>query len=190
MNKNRIEAFSDGVMAIILTIMVLELKVPTGDDLSSIISLAPLFLTYVLSFIYIGLYWNNHHNLFQSAEFIDGKIMWANLYLLFCISLIPVSTAWAGKYPGSEWPVALYGFILFMAGTAHYLLVHLLIKMQNSNAVLSASIGNDWQGKISLILYSIGIIFSFVNTTIAFLIYLSVTLIWLTPDKRFKKSKG
>lgn len=187
MNKNRIEAFSDGVMAIILTIMVLELKVPSGDDLSSIISLAPLFLTYVLSFIYIGLYWNNHHNLFQSAEFIDGKIMWANLYLLFCISLIPVSTAWAGKYPGSDWPVAFYGFILFMAGTAHYLLVHLLIKIQKSKAVLRASIGNDWQGKISLVLYLIGIIFSFINTTIAFLTYLSVTLIWLTPDRRFKK---
>lgn len=187
MNKNRLEAFSDGVMAIILTIMVLDLKVPVDDSLSGLFSLTPLFLIYILSFIYVGLYWNNHHNLFQSAEVINGQIMWANLYLLFWMSLIPVSTAWVGKYPLSEWPASVYGVILFSAGTAHYFLVHLLVKTHKCKAALSMSVGNDWKGKLSLIMYLIGIIVSFFSTISAFITYLLVTMIWIVPDNRFRK---
>ncbi|SMG61895.1 TMEM175 family protein [Cedecea sp. NFIX57] len=187
MNKNRIEAFSDGVMAIILTIMVLELKVPLDDNLSSVVTLMPMFLIYVLSFIYIGLYWNNHHNLFQLAEFVDGKIMWSNLYLLFWISLIPMSTAWVGKYPYSEWPSAFYGVILFAAGTAHYILVHLLVKTHKCKSSVAMFIGNDWKGKVSLVLYLIGILTSFFNTIVAFFVYFIVTMIWIIPDSRFER---
>lgn len=187
MNKNRLEAFSDGVMAIILTIMVLELKIPEGDDFSSIISLSSLFFIYILSFIYVGLYWNNHHNLFHSAKLINGKVMWANLYLLFWMSLIPVSTAWVGKHPWSAWPAAVYGMVLFASATAHYLLVHVLLKTHECKTAISMSIGNDWKGRISLVMYLLGIGLSFYNTVFAFIIYFLVTSIWIIPDDRFKK---
>lgn len=187
MEKNRLEAFSDGVMAIIITIMVLELKIPEGNDLHSLLSLLPMFLIYILSFIYIGLYWNNHHNLFHAAASINSKIMWANLYLLFWLSLIPVSTGWVGKNPVAQWPAAFYGFILLMSAIGHYYLVHLVVKMNDCQSALSMSLGKDWKGRISLILYTLGIIFSFINNLIAFLIYFGVTLLWITPDTRLIK---
>lgn len=187
MNKNRLEAFSDGVLAIILTIMVLEIKVPEGSDWTDLYQLIPVFLSYVLSFIYIGIYWNNHHHMLHSMTHVNGKILWANLHLLFWLSLVPFATGWIGEHHFARVPMALYGFMLLMAGTAYFILQNLIIKSQGPNSVLKKAIGQDYKGKASPILYIIGIAFSFYNVWMAGAVYTFVALMWLIPDKRIER---
>lgn len=186
MNKTRLEAFSDGVLAIIITIMVLELKIPHGADLAAIKPLLPIFLSYVLSFIYIGIYWNNHHHLLQATRQINGKILWANLHLLFWLSLIPFATGWMGENHFAAMPTALYGIVLLCAAIAYTLLQNLIIKHHGPDFVLAAAVGRDWKGKISLVFYLVAIPLAFVNQWIADVFYVVVAAIWLVPDKRIE----
>lgn len=186
MNKTRLEAFSDGVLAIIITIMVLELKIPHGTDWTALKPLLPIFLSYVLSFIYIGIYWNNHHHLLQATKQINGKILWANLHLLFWLSLIPFATGWMGENHFASLPTALYGVVLLAAAIAYELLQHSIIKHQGSGYVLAEAVGKDWKGKISLAFYLAGIPLAFVNQWIAEALYITVAAIWLIPDKRIE----
>jgi uncharacterized membrane protein len=186
MNKTRLEAFSDGVLAIIITIMVLELKIPHGADVAALRPLLPVFLSYVLSFIYIGIYWNNHHHLLQATRHINGKILWANLHLLFWLSLIPFATGWMGENHFASLPTALYGFVLFCAGIAYLVLQTLIIKTHGPNDILAAAVGRDWKGKISLVCYLTAIPLAFVNEWIADAFYIAVAAIWLIPDKRIE----
>jgi len=187
MNKNRLEAFSDGVLAIILTIMVLELKIPDEADFASLQKLFPVFVSYVLSFIYVGIYWNNHHHMLQSTQKVNGTILWANLHLLFWLSLIPFATGWMGENHFAKATLALYGFIMFMSGVAYVLLQNKIIKTQGDNSVLKKAIGRDVKGKLSSVLYIIAIIFSFYYELVSGIIYISVALMWLIPDKRIEK---
>ncbi len=184
MHKNRIEAFSDGVIAIIITIMVLELKVPHGDDFTSLTPMLPVFLSYVLSFIYVGIYWNNHHHLFQIVKNINGPVLWANTHLLFWLSLIPFVTAWSGENHFAQTPVALYGFVLLMAAIAYFILTKTLLKLHGADSAIAAAIGSDFKGKISALLYAAAIPLAFVNSAIALAIYVFVGAMWLVPDKR------
>jgi len=186
MNKTRLEAFSDGVLAIIITIMVLELKIPHGTDLAALKPLLPIFLSYVLSFIYIGIYWNNHHHLLQATRQINGKILWANLHLLFWLSLVPFATGWMGENHFAPLPTALYGVVLLGAAIAYELLEHLIIKHHGSDYVLAEAVGKDWKGKISLAFYIAGIPLAFVNQWIAGALYIAVAAIWLIPDRRIE----
>lgn len=186
MEKNRLEAFSDGVMAIIITIMVLELKVPHGDSLASLKPLIPVFLSYVLSFIYVGIYWNNHHHLLQAVRHINGPILWANLHLLFWLSLIPFVTGWMGENHFNTLPVAIYGVDLLMAGIAYFILARTLIKHQGKDSLLAKAIGNDIKGKISVIAYAAAIGLAFVNAWIALAIYFGVAVLWVIPDRRIE----
>ena len=183
MNKGRLEAFSDGVLAIIITIMVLEIKVPLGKDFRDLIPLIPVFLSYVLSFIYLGIYWNNHHHMMQTLTKVRGNILWANLHLLFWLSLVPFSTGWIGENNFAPKPMALYGFILLMAGV----LQALIIRSQGKDSVLARAIGSDLKGKLSPILYIIGIAFSWFSSWMAGTIYIFVALMWLIPDKRIER---
>ncbi len=187
MNKNRLEAFSDGVLAIILTIMVLEIKVPHGNTWADLLALIPVFLSYVLSFIYIGIYWNNHHHMLHSMTHVNGKILWANLHLLFWLSLVPFATGWIGEHHFAQLPMALYGFFLLMAGTAYYILQSLIIKSQGPNSILKKAIGKDYKGMASPILYIIGITVSFYSVWMAGAVYAFVALMWLVPDKRIER---
>jgi uncharacterized membrane protein len=187
MNKNRLEAFSDGVLAIILTIMVLEIKVPEGTDFATLQKVIPVLGSYVLSFIYIGIYWNNHHHMLHSTMRVNGKILWANLHLLFWLSLVPVATGWIGENHFAKIPMALYGFILLMAGVAYYILQNIIVKSQGKNSLLKKAIGKDFKGNASPVFYIIGIFFSFFNEWIAGGIYILVALMWLVPDKRIEK---
>ena len=186
MNKTRLEAFSDGVLAIIITIMVLELKIPHGTDAAALAPLLPVFLSYVLSFIYLGIYWNNHHHLLQATKTINGKILWANLHLLFWLSLIPFATGWMGENHFAPLPTALYGAVLFCAGVAYILLQHLIVKHHGSNYILAQAVGRDWKGKISLGLYLAAIPLAFVNQWISDVFYIVVAAIWLIPDRRIE----
>lgn len=186
MEKNRLEAFSGGVMAIIITIMVLELKVPHGDSLASLKPLIPVFLSYVLSFIYVGIYWNNHHHLLQAVRHINGPILWANLHLLFWLSLIPFVTGWMGENHFNTLPVAIYGVDLLMAGIAYFILARTLIKHQGKDSLLAKAIGNDIKGKISVIAYAAAIGLAFVNAWIALAIYFGVAVLWVIPDRRIE----
>jgi len=187
MTTNRIEAFSDGVIAIIITIMVLELKVPDLDNFSALVPLLPVFLSYALSFIYVGIYWNNHHHLFHSAKRVTGAMMWANLHLLFWLSLIPFATAWGGQnHPGSA-PMALYGFILLMAAVAYYILQRTIIAQQGPDSILAKAVGKDWKGKLSPLVYLVAILLAFVNPMISSVLYVLVALIWLVPDRRIER---
>ncbi|SOE23426.1 Uncharacterized membrane protein [Spirosomataceae bacterium TFI 002] len=188
MKTNRLEAFSDGVLAIIITIMVLELKVPEETDFHSLISILPIFLSYLMSFIYIGIYWNNHHHLFQITELVNGKILWANLHLLFWLSLIPFATAWIGENYEASAPVTLYGVILLMSAIAYYILQNVIVKNHNEDFTLRKAIGKDLKGKLSVVIYSIGIVASFYSTWLAILCYVAVAIIWFIPDKRIEKS--
>ena len=189
MTKGRLEAFSDGVIAIIITIMVLELRVPHGEDLQSLRPLAPVFLSYVLSFIYVGIYWNNHHHLLHAARHVDGRILWANLHLLFWLSLFPFVTHWTGETGFAAWPVAVYGVVLLLAGFAYTLLVRALLARHGAGSVLAAAIGSDVKGHISLASYVLGILLAaFVNRWLAFAVYCSVALIWLVPDLRIERA--
>ena len=186
MGKGRLEAFSDAVLAIIITIMVLEMKVPAGNDFSALKPLLPVFLSYILSFIYIGIYWNNHHHMMHAAHHVTGRVLWMNIHLLFWLSLVPFVTGWMGENHFSTWPVALYGFVLLMAGVAYYFLAHSLAKVHGKDSVLAEALGNDWKGKISIVIYVIGIGLSFVHPFIGFGLYVLVAAIWFIPDKRFE----
>jgi uncharacterized membrane protein len=188
MGKGRLEAFSDGVIAIIITIMVLELQVPHGADFGALRELAPVFLSYVLSFIYIGIYWNNHHHLWQAAKHVNGRILWANLHLLFWLSLVPFATAWMGENNFAELPMALYGAILWMAGLAYYILSRVLIASHGKESTLAAAIGRDAKGIASLVGYTIAIFLAFSAPWVSFALYVLVALIWLIPDSRIEKS--
>ena len=187
MEKNRLEAFSDGVLAIIITIMVLELKVPHDEDVKALEPLLPVFLGYVLSFIYVGIYWTNHHHMFQATKQVSGGILWANLHLLFWLSLFPFSTAWIGENHLASMPTAVYGFVLLMAGVAYYILQYLIIVQQGPNSLLAAAIGRDWKGKLSPLGYLVAIPLAFVNPWIATAIYMAVALTWLIPDRRIER---
>jgi uncharacterized membrane protein len=187
MGKGRLEAFSDGVIAIIITIMVLEMKVPHGDSLADLKPLLPVYLSYILSFINVGIYWNNHHHMFQLVKHVNGSVLWANLHLLFWLSLIPFGTAWMGENHFSQWPVFLYGIILLMSSVAYFLLVLALIKIHGKKSLFAEAIGKDSKGKISTLIYILGIILSFVNSWLGLSMYIVVACIWFIPDKRIEK---
>jgi uncharacterized membrane protein len=186
MGKNRLEAFSDGVIAIIITIMVLELKVPHSADFHALLPLWPVFMSYVLSFIYIGIYWNNHHHLMHLVHEISGGVLWANLHLLFWLSLIPFVTAWMGENHFAGVPVAAYGFVLFMCAIAYSTLVRSLIRHHAENRELAEAIGSDRKGRLSMVLYLLGIGLAFVNAWLGFVVYIGVALLWLIPDRRIE----
>jgi len=188
MHKGRLEAFSDGVIAIIITIMVLELKIPHGDGPAALVPLIPVFISYVISFVYVGIYWNNHHHMLQAVKTVNGAILWANLHLLFWLSLIPFVTAWMGENHFSSWPMALYGVVMVMCAFAYSILSHLLIKNDGKNSNLSRAIGRGTKGKISVGLYLIAISLSMVNSWISFSLYVLVAIIWFIPDSRIEKS--
>jgi uncharacterized membrane protein len=183
------EAFSDGVLAIIITIMVLELKVPhEGVTLQALQPLIPVFLSYVMSFIFVGIYWNNHHHLLQEVKHINGRVLWCNLHLLFWLSLIPFVTSWVGDHYNEVAPIALYGFVLMMAGIAYYFLVISLIRAEGQDSAIAKSIGNDFKGKISVVLCITGIALSFINTWMGIACYVLVACMWFIPDKRIEKN--
>lgn len=188
MNKNRLEAFSDGVIAIIITIMVLELRIPHGDSIEELKRLFPKFISYVISFVYVAIYWNNHHHLIHTIKRVNGPIMWTNTHLLFWLSLIPFVTAWAGENNFSILPVAIYGVVLFMAAVAYFILTKTIISTHGSDTVLGTAIGKDLKGKISVVLYAIAVPMAFLEPFISVGIYILVALIWLIPDKRIEKS--
>lgn len=186
MNKSRLEAFSDGVIAILITIMVLEMKVPVGKDLASLKPVWPKFISYILSYIYLGIYWNNHHHMMHTVKKVRGSILWANLHLLFWLSLVPFTTGWMGENHFAPVPIALYGVILLMAAIAYYILQWQILRIHGKDSLLSKAIGNDIKGKVSPILYSVAILSSFYNQWIAGAIYVLVALLWLIPDKRIE----
>jgi uncharacterized membrane protein len=188
MKSNRLEAFSDGVLAIIITIMVLELKVPHGTDTSVLRPLLPIFASYVLSFLYVGIYWNNHHHLLHSVHHVTGGILWANLHLLFWLSLFPFTTGWMGENHLAATPTAVYGFVLFMAAIAYYVLQRTIMARQGAGSVLAAAVGRDLKGKLSPVSYLAAIGLSFVSVWIANAIYLGVALLWLVPDRRIERA--
>ena len=180
------EAFSDGVIAIIITIMVLELRAPHETTLAGLRPLLPVLGSYVMSFIYVGIYWNNHHHLLHVTEHIDGRALWANLHLLFWLSLVPFVTAWMGENHFSEWPVALYGSVLLLAGIAYYILVRVLLTAPG-NELLASALGSDFKGKISIVIYVIGIPLAFIRPWLALALYILVALMWLIPDRRIER---
>ena len=188
MHKGRLEAFSDGVLAIIITIMVLELKVPHGTEISTLFQLLPVFLSYVLSFVYVGIYWNNHHHLFQAAQHVTGPVLWANLHLLFWLSLIPFSSGWLGENHFDALPVAVYGFSLIMPAIAYTILAQVLIRDHPKDSALAQAIGRDRKGKISLLIYTIAIAISFLCSWVSIALYALVALMWLIPDRRIEKA--
>jgi uncharacterized membrane protein len=188
MNKNRLEAFSDGVIAILITIMVLELKVPEGAQFRSLIPVIPLFLNYALSFVYLGIYWNNHHHLLQACNRVTGAILWANLHLLFWLSLIPVTTAWMSENHNEAAPSALYGADLLMAAIAYFLLEQLIIVSQGRESLLKRALGRDLKGKLSPALYLSGIAAAFWSPPVSQCIYVLVALLWLVPDQRIERA--
>jgi uncharacterized membrane protein len=186
MTKGRLEAFSDGVIAILITIMVLELRVPAGTDLNALRPVVPRLLTYVLSFIFLGIYWNNHHHMLHATERINGKVLWANLHLLFWLSLVPFVTGWMGENHFAAAPTALYGAILVMAAIAYTILQNTIIAAHGSDSRLSAAVGSDTKGKISILMYLAAIPLAFVNQWISDGLYVAVALLWLVPDRRIE----
>jgi uncharacterized membrane protein len=187
MGKNRLEAFSDGVLAILITIMVLELKVPHGDSFAVLGTLLPTFVSYALSFIYLAIYWNNHHHMLHAVKKVNGPILWANTHLLFWLSLVPFATAWMGDNHFAARPVALYGCVLLMAGLAYYLLSQCLIHYHKEGSLLETAVGRDFKGKLSIAVYAIAILLSFTNRWVGFGLYWVVALIWLVPDRRIER---
>lgn len=187
MGKGRLEAFSDGVIAILITIMVLELKIPHEANLAALRPLIPVFLSYVLSFIYLGIYWNNHHHLLQAVRQVNGNVLWANLHLLFWLSLVPFVTGWTGENNFAALPVAFYGIVLLCAAIAYYILSRVLITHHGKDSTLAVAIGKDFKGKISVVIYALGIGLSFINSGLAFLLYILVAIMWLIPDRRIEK---
>jgi uncharacterized membrane protein len=187
MQKTRLEAFSDGVLAIIITIMVLELKVPHGESLQALLPLGPVFLSYVLSFIYVGIYWNNHHHMLHATHKVSGGMLWANLHLLFWLSLLPFVTGWMGENHFAALPTALYGGVLMMAGVAYWILSRTIIATDGQQSLLAAAIGNDRKGIASVLLYALAIPLAFVSQWLAQAIYVGVALMWLVPDRRIER---
>lgn len=188
MTKGRMEAFSDGVFAVIITIMVLEMKAPYGTALRTLVPVLPVFLSYVLSFVYLGIYWSNHHHLLQAAQHVSGGILWANLHLLFWLSLTPFVTDWMGENDFAPWPVALYGLVLLFAGTAYFILTRLLIAHHGKDSTLAASIGSDRKGRISLLVYAAAIPLSLMHPWTACACYAVVAIMWLIPDPRIERA--
>jgi uncharacterized membrane protein len=188
MGSGRMEAFSDGVIAIIITIMVLELKVPHEAAMAGILPSVPVLLCYVLSFIYVGIYWNNHHHMTHTCEKVTGAILWANLHLLFWLSLFPFVTAWMGENHEAEAPAALYGAVLFMAAVAYWILQRVMIAAQGPESVLKRAVGGDWKGKLSPLLYLLGIAAAFLSVHLAQALYLAVAAMWLVPDRRIENA--
>ena len=187
MPKGRLEAFSDGVLAIIITIMVLELKVPHGAKLADLRGLEPIFLSYVLSFLYVGIYWNNHHHLLQAARKVSGTVLWANLHLLFWLSILPFATAWMGENHFETLPIAFYGAVLLMCAIAFKILILVLVKQDGGDSPLALALGRDYKGSLSVIIYAIAIPLSFVNRWLAMGMYVAVAILWLIPDSRIEK---
>ena len=188
MGKTRLEAFSDGVIAIIITIMVLELRAPHGSEVGVLMPLLPAFLSYVLIFIHIAIYWNNHHHLIHTARRVTGGILWANIHLLFWLSLVPFVTAWMGENHFEQRPVALYGVVMLMSGVAYYILTTTLIRHHGPESALRAAVGNDFKGIISVVMYAVAIAATFGNRWIGLAIYWAVALMWLIPDPRIEKA--
>ena len=186
MSKGRLEAFSDGVFAVIITFMVFNIKVPASASFAALLATLPVFLTYVLSFLYVGIYWNNHHHLLQASESVSGRILWANLHLLFWLSLAPFATAWVGQNHLAPAPVAFYGFILLFAGIAYFMLTKSLVAHHRQDSALAISVGEDRKGRLSIAIYVIAIPLAFVNTWIAYACYGLVALMWLLPDRRIE----
>ena len=186
MGKNRLEAFSDGVIAIIITIMVLELKVPHSPDFQALVPLWPVFMSYVVSFIYVGIYWNNHHHMLHAAKEVSGGVLWANLHLLFWLSLIPFVTAWMGENHFETGPTAAYGFVLFMCSVAYLLLARALVEKHPKNATLAEALGDDRKGKLSCVLYLVGVALSWFVAWLGFIVYAAVAVVWLIPDRRIE----
>src|SRR5216683_3717774 len=187
MGKGRLEAFSDGVVAIIITIMVLELKTPHGSDLAALQQLVPVFLSYLLSFVYIGIYWNNHHHLFQASKHVNGRILWANLHLLFWLSLVPFVTNWMGESSFAALPVAIYGVVLLLAGCAYTLLTRVLVSRHGKESTLATAVGADRKGMASLVLYALAIPIAFLEPHVACGLYVIVSILWLIPDRRIER---
>jgi uncharacterized membrane protein len=190
MGKGRIEAFSDGVIAIIITIMVLELKVPEGFDLEALRPVAPIFCAYVLSFVYVGIYWNNHHHMFHTVQRVTGTTLWANLHLLFWLSLMPAVTHWLGESHLAAWPTAAYGIVLFMTAFAYFILAHVMIRQHGPDSTLARAVGRDIKGKISVVLYLVGVACAFVVPWISAALYTFVAAMWLIPDRRIEHLIG
>lgn len=188
MGKGRLEAFSDGVIAIIITIMVLELKVPHGETMDALLPLLPVLLSYVLSFIYLGIYWNNHHHMLHASHSVTGSVLWANLHLLFWLSLIPFTTGWLGENHLAPLPAAAYGFVLLMAAIAYWILEQRIIAAQNEDSVLKNAIGKDWKGKLSPLAYLTGIVLAFISPGLAISIYVLAALVWVIPDSRIERA--
>src|SRR3954469_7568520 len=186
MTKGRLEAFSDGVIAIIITIMVLEMKVPHGDDLGALRPLLPVFLSYVLSFVYVGIYWNNHHHMLHATTVVTGAMLWANLHLLFWLSLFPFATGWMGENHFTPLPTALYGFVLLMAAISYLVLQSTIIRAQGPDSLLQRAIGRDWKGKLSPLFYISAMIVTWWSPRLADAMYVAVALIWLVPDRRIE----
>jgi uncharacterized membrane protein len=187
MSKGRLEAFSDAVIAIIMTIMVLEMKVPHGTTLASLQPLLPVFLSYILSFINIGIYWNNHHHMLHAAKEVNGNVLWTNMHLLFWLSLFPFATGWMGENHFATWTVALYGIIALMAGVAYYFLAHCLADLHGKDSSLARALGKDRKGILSVVFYAIGIGLSFVNAWLGIALYVGVAIMWFVPDRRIEK---
>jgi uncharacterized membrane protein len=188
MHKTRLEAFSDGVLAIIITIMVLELKVPHGEGLDAIRPLLPAFLSYVLSFVYVGIYWNNHHHLIHTARQVSARVLWANLHLLFWLSLLPFVTGWMGENHFAPMPAALYGVVMLMAAIAYWLLAHAIIATDGADSLLARAIGRDRKGSLSVVAYLLAIPLAFVHHGLSLAIYVGVALVWLIPDTRIERA--
>lgn len=188
MKKNRLEAFSDGVLAIIITIMILEMKVPLGDHLADLGPILPKFITYVLSYIYIGIYWNNHHHLWQAVDHVNGSILWANLHLLFWLSLLPLATGWMGQNYFSPIPDALYGFVLLMASVAWWILAKAVVNEEGELSQISKAYKRDIKTKLSMLAYAIGIVLSFIQPILSIFIYAAIAASWFIPDKRIERS--
>jgi uncharacterized membrane protein len=186
MGKNRFEAFSDGVIAIIITIMVLEMKVPHGESVQTLKPLIPVFLSYLLSFVYLGIYWNNHHHMLHVTHKVTGPMLWANLHLLFWLSLVPFATGWMGENHFASMPSALYGAVMLRAAIAYYILQQLIIASQGPGSILKRAVGGDWKGKVSPVLYTLAIPLAFWSKWISLGIYVLVALIWLVPDRRIE----
>ena len=190
MGKGRLEAFSDGVLAIIITIMVLELKVPHGENIDALASLMPVFFSYVLSFVYVGIYWNNHHHMLHTAQSVTGPILWANLHLLFWLSLFPFATGWMGENHFAAVPSAIYGAVLFMAAVAYWILQQTIVASQGDKSLLRSALGSDWKGKSSPVVYAVAMVTAFWSPTLAQSLYVLVALIWLIPYTRIEKVLG
>ncbi len=188
MGKGRLEAFSDGVIAIIITIMVLELKVPHGEQIEALVPLLPVFLSYVLSFVYVGIYWNNHHHMLHTAHAVTGTILWANLHLLFWLSLFPFATGWMGENHFAAVPSAVYGGVLFMAALAYWILQRAIISSQGGDSLLRKALGSDWKGRSSPIAYALAALAAFWSPASAQALYALIALIWLIPDRRIEKA--